>query len=85
MLPEASENFLDDFSVMGKYITKGSKRPRLVQNAAFHSSPSWMQTLLKPYRTSSFVKNWAPFKQLMRLLIRGSGYQFFTVIALSAR
>jgi hypothetical protein len=71
--------------VRPKYITSGSKSPRLVQNAAFHSSPSWIWTLLNPYQTSSFMKNRAPFSQLIRLLIKGSGYWFFTVIVLSAR
>jgi hypothetical protein len=48
-------------------------------------SPSRIWTLLKPHRTSSFVKNQAPFNQFTRLLIKGSGYRFFTVIALSVR
>ena len=32
-----------------KYITVASKRPRLVINTVFHSSPSLMQTLLYPH------------------------------------
>ena len=71
--------------VKPKYITRGSKSPRFVRKAAFHSSPSQMRTLLKPQRMSSFVKNRAPFNRLIRSLIKGSGYRFFTVIALSAR
>ena len=42
--------------VIPKNITRGSKRLQLVQKAAFHSSPDLMCTLLKPQRTSSFVK-----------------------------
>jgi hypothetical protein len=30
------------------YMTRGSNRPLLVQNVAFHSSPSQMWTLLYP-------------------------------------
>jgi hypothetical protein len=40
-----------------KYITKGSKSPRFIWNTAFHSSPSRIQTLLKPHWTLSFMKN----------------------------
>jgi hypothetical protein len=32
--------------VSPKYMTSGSKSPQLVQNAAFHSSPSFICTLL---------------------------------------
>src|SRR5271155_5601710 len=42
--------------VRPKNMTKGSNNPRLVRKAAFHSSPSFIRTLLKPHRTSSFVK-----------------------------
>ena len=42
--------------VILKNITRGSKRPRLVQKAAFHSSPGLICTLLKPQQTLSFVK-----------------------------
>ncbi|KIM66638.1 hypothetical protein SCLCIDRAFT_41867, partial [Scleroderma citrinum Foug A] len=35
-----------------KYITRGSKDPLCVVNAAFHSSPSQMRTLLYPHRRS---------------------------------
>src|ERR1700761_8879382 len=68
-----------------KYITSGSNSPWLVRNAAFHSSPFRIRTLLNPHRTSSFVKNRAPFNRLIRSLIKGMGYRFFIVIALSAR
>jgi hypothetical protein len=39
-----------------KYMTRGLNRPLLVQNAAFHSSPSWIWTLFYPQRMSSLVK-----------------------------
>jgi hypothetical protein len=58
--------------VRPKYITSGSKSPQFVWNTAFHLSPSRIRTLLKPHQTSSFLKNRAPFKQLIRLLIKGS-------------
>ena len=43
-----------------KTITRGSKRPRLVQKAVFHSSLGLMHILLKPQQTFSFVKYQAP-------------------------
>ena len=42
--------------VIPKNIMRGLKRPRLVQKAAFYSFPGLMHILLKPQRTSSFVK-----------------------------
>jgi hypothetical protein len=39
-----------------KYMTRGSNKPLFVRNAAFHSSPSWMRTLLYPQQMSSLVK-----------------------------
>jgi hypothetical protein len=42
--------------VRPKYMTRGSNRPLLVQNAAFHSSSWQMRTLLYPQQTSSLVK-----------------------------
>ena len=47
--------------VILKTITRGSKRLRLVQKAAFHSSLGLMHTLLKPQQISSFVKYLAPW------------------------
>ena len=41
--------------------------------------------IVRAHQTPSFVKNWAPFKRLMKSLIRGSGYWFFKVITLSAQ
>ena len=46
--------------VIPKNIMRGSKRPQLVQKAAFHLSPGLMHILLKPQRMSSFVKYLAP-------------------------
>ena len=42
--------------VIPKNIMRGSKRPQLVQKAAFHLSPGLMHILLKPQQTLSFVK-----------------------------
>jgi hypothetical protein len=41
--------------------------------------------VVKAHQMLSFVKNWAPFKQLIRSLIRGIGSPFFMVIVLSAQ
>jgi hypothetical protein len=40
-----------------KNITVGSNSPFGVRKAAFHLSPSLMQMLLYPYRTSNLVKS----------------------------
>jgi len=48
-----------------KNITSGLKSPQFVQNAAFHSSPSFIWTLLNPQQTSSLVKYLAPLSLLM--------------------
>jgi len=37
-------------------MTKGSYKLQLVWKVAFHLSPSFIQTLLKPHQTSNFVK-----------------------------
>jgi len=42
--------------VRPKNMTRGSYKPWLVQKVAFHLSPSFIQMLLKPHRTSNFVK-----------------------------
>ena len=47
--------------VILKNIMRGSKRPQLVQKAAFHSSLGLMHMLLKPQWMSSFVKYLAPW------------------------
>src|SRR6266404_7403581 len=48
-------NVLGEF-VSPKNITHGSKRPYLVLNAAFSSSPDLIRMLLYPQRTSNLVK-----------------------------
>ena len=71
--------------VIPKNITRGSNRPRLVWKAAFHSSPGLIRTLLKPYRTSSFVKYLAPWSWETSWEMRGRGYLFLMVTAFSAQ
>ena len=71
--------------VRPKYMTSGSNKPRLVRNAAFHSSPSLIQTLLKPQRTSNLVKYFAPQSFAINSGMSGSGYLFFMVIAFNGR
>src|ERR1700678_3487944 len=56
-----------------KNMTIGSKSPRLVLKAAFHSSPFLMRTLLYPHLTSNFVKYLAPFSLSMISEINGNG------------
>ena len=56
-----------------KYIMKGSKDPLCVVNAAFHSSPSRIRTLLYPHRRSIFVKSLQPFNLSTSCEISGSG------------
>src|SRR5258707_3576556 len=56
-----------------KNMTVGSNSPRLVWNAAFHSSPSLICTLLNPHRRSSTVKNLASQRQVRTLETRGRG------------
>ncbi len=46
--------------VSPKNITVGLNNPQLVLNAAFHSSPLLMRTLLYPHQTSSLEKYLAP-------------------------
>ena len=68
-----------------KNITFGSKSPRFVTNAAFHSSPVLIQMLLYPQRMSNLVKTLACLSQSTSSETRGIGYRFFTVISLSRR
>src|SRR5882672_10381344 len=65
--------------VRPKNITRGSKSPRFVRKAAFHSSPSLMWTLLYPHQTLSLVKYCTSRSQVMRSELSGSGYAFFTI------
>jgi len=67
-----------------KNMTNSSKSPRFVQNAAFHSSPSFIWTLLNPHQTSCLVKYLAPLSLFMSLEMRGRGYLFLTVITFRA-
>jgi hypothetical protein len=46
-----------------KYMTRGSNKPLFVWNAAFHSLPSQMWTLLYPHWMSSLVKKHTPLSQ----------------------
>ena len=71
--------------VILKNIMRSSKRLWLVQKAAFHSSLGLIRTLLKPHRTSSFVKYLAPQSWETSLEMRGRGYLFLTVTAFSVR
>src|SRR5258707_12493678 len=62
-------SFIIIWNVMGelhspKNMTVGSNSPQLVQNAAFHSSPSLIHTLLNPHWRSSTVKNSVSWRQV---------------------
>jgi len=56
-----------------KYMTVASKRPRLVINTVFHSSPSLMQTLLYLYLKSILVKIEALLSDSIKSAILGIG------------
>lgn len=77
--------------VSPKNITVGSHSPAAwflvagVLNAAFHSSPSLIRTLLYPHRTSNFVKYFESLTLSINSEIRGSGYVFRIVCSLSDR
>jgi hypothetical protein len=60
--------------VRPKYMTRGSNKPLLVQNVAFHLSPSQMQTLLYSQWTSSLVKEHASLSRWIRSSMRGNRY-----------
>src|SRR5712672_888014 len=59
--------------VMPKNMTVGSYSPSLVMNAAFHSSPFLMRTLLYPQRTSNLVKSFFILTRLINWGMRGRG------------
>ncbi|KAI0026790.1 hypothetical protein K488DRAFT_64477 [Vararia minispora EC-137] len=59
--------------VRPKNITKGSKSPRLVLKAAFHSSPSLMRMFSYPQRTSTLEKIRAPLSLSTISLTSGRG------------
>jgi len=71
--------------VIPKNIMRGSKRPRLVQKAAFHSSSGLIHTLLNPHRTSSFVKYLVPWSWEISSEMRERGYLFLIITAFSMR
>src|SRR5277367_2755679 len=54
-----------------KNMTVGSNNPRLVLKAAFHWSPSLIQTLLYPDLRSSLVKYRAPRSWSIRVISEG--------------
>ncbi len=56
-----------------KNMTVGLNRPWLVWNAAFHSLPSLICTLLNPQQRLSMVKNSAPWRQVRTSEMRGRG------------
>jgi len=56
-----------------KYITVASKRPCLVINAVFHSSPFLIWTLLYPYLKSILVKIEALLNDSIKSAILGIG------------
>jgi len=56
-----------------KYIMVASKRPCLVINAVFHSSPSLVRTLLYPYLKSILVKIEALLSDSIKLATLGIG------------
>ena len=56
-----------------KNMTLGSKSPLLVMNAAFHSSPFLIRTLLYPHRMSNFVNKVASRVRLISSGISGNG------------
>ena len=69
--------------VIPKNITRGSKRLRLVQKAAFYSFLDLMCTLLNPHWMSSFVKYLALRSWETSSEMRERGYLFLTVTAFS--
>src|SRR5258708_35584736 len=63
-----------------KNMTVGSNSPQLVQNAAFHSSPSLICMLLNPHQRSSTVKNLASQRRVDKPETKGGGEEGFTGI-----
>src|SRR6266436_5290058 len=56
-----------------KNMMVGSNSPWLVQNTAFHSSPSLICMLLNPHQRSSMVKNSASQRWVRTSEMRGVG------------
>src|SRR5258708_35737660 len=70
--------FIIIWNIMGelhslKNMTVGSNSPQLVQNTAFHSSPSLIHMLSNPHRRLSMVKNSASQRQVRTLETEGVG------------
>src|SRR6266446_5957358 len=65
--------------VRPKNMTVGLNNPSGVRKAAFHSSPSLIQMLLYPHRTSTFVKRVHLRNRSMTCGIRGETFRFFMV------
>src|SRR6267154_4810404 len=59
--------------VSPKNITVGSKSPLFVLKAAFHWSPSLMQILLYPHRTSNLVNHCFLMSWVTSFLMSGRG------------
>ena len=59
--------------VSPKNMTVGSKSPLLVWKVAFHSSPSFIRTLLYPQWKSNLEKTLDPFSLSNELLYQGQG------------
>ena len=63
--------------VRPKNITRGSKRPWGIRNAAFHSSPSLILMLLYPHLMSNFVNRVYPTSLSITWGISGDTFRFF--------
>src|SRR5260370_29737925 len=63
--------------VSPKNMTIGSKSPSGVRNAAFHSSPSLMRTLLYSHHMSNLVKRVHPARRSIGWGMRGDTFRFF--------
>src|SRR6266567_8394098 len=65
--------------VRPKNITVGLNSPSGIRNAAFHSSPSLMRTLLYPHLTLNLVNSMHPLRQSIVWGISGDTFRFFFV------
>src|SRR5258707_3633823 len=68
-----------------KNMTRGSNSPQFVEKAAFHSSPSFSRTLLKPQWRSKVVNHSASRSLVSRSETSGGRKKFFTVISFNFR
>src|SRR5229473_2673968 len=71
--------------VSPKNMTVGSKSPSGVRNAAFHSSPSLMRTLLYPQHISNLVKRVQLARRSIVWGMSGDTLRFFWVHRLIGR